>query len=79
MNSEFDVQDDTSRYSSSVFDLKDNPTIEDRLKHKEVEILFKIPQETIPNITLKLSIDLTIGEIKKQIEIQHSHKPSAVK
>ena len=48
-------------------------------KDDEVEILFKVPQETIQNITLRLKISFTIEQVKKEIEKKHALKPNAAK
>lgn len=42
----------------------------------KVEVLFKIPQEQIENISLKLDLEATIEQIKKEIERSHSLKPA---
>lgn len=41
-----------------------------------IEILFKIPQEHIENISLKFDLNATIEQIKKQIQSSHALKPA---
>jgi len=40
-----------------------------------VEILFKIPQESIKDISMKVKLHSTIEEVKKFIEKEHQLKP----
>lgn len=42
-------------------------------------ILFKVPQEAIQDIELTLSVELTIDQVKRQIERRHPLKPRPAK
>ena len=48
-------------------------------KRSDVVILFKIPQEQIADIELSFPLTATIDDVKKEISVKHTLKPSAHK